>query len=74
MRKKLTLDVGELAVTSFRTMEAEGGTRGTVEGQAACTCAQSCVCPSAIYWCADIAETVYSCDYSHNASCWTTPS
>ena len=74
MRRKLSLNPDELAVSSFDT-GAEGETeRGTVRGQAAaCTCAASCVCPSAVYWCADIADTVYSCDYTHNASCWTTP-
>jgi hypothetical protein len=71
MRKKLRLDVDQLAVSSFQAGESETA-RGTVHAQAACTCWRTCVCPSAIYWCADIAETVYSCDYTHNASCWTT--
>ncbi|HSU15090.1 hypothetical protein [Longimicrobium sp.] len=74
MRKKLSLNVDELAVSSFETGEGEAAGRGTVHGEAAaCTCNASCVCPSAIYWCAEIAYTVYSCDYTKNASCITTP-
>ena len=72
MRKKLTLDPDGLAVSSFDTGEADGGTRGTVRAQAACTCNATCACPSAIYWCAEIAYTVYSCDYTKNLSCSTT--
>jgi hypothetical protein len=71
MRKKLSLELDALSVDSFATDGAQRARRGTVEGYGACTCRASCVCPSAIYWCADIAETVYSCDYTHNASCWT---
>ncbi len=72
MRKKLTLDPERLTVSSFDTGQGDEAPRGTVQAQAACTCWRTCVCPSAIYWCADIADTVYSCDYTHNASCWTT--
>ncbi|MFL5539002.1 MAG: hypothetical protein ACJ8J0_08420 [Longimicrobiaceae bacterium] len=71
MRKKLRLDLDTVSVDSFATSDAADAPRGTVAAQAPCTCWRSCVCPSAIYWCADIAETVYSCDYTHNASCWT---
>lgn len=74
MRKKLVLDVERLSVDSFETEAAEEP-RGTVEARqddAGCTCAASCDCPSAIYWCADIAWTVYSCDYTRNRSCWYT--
>jgi len=71
MRKKLRLDLDAVAVDSFATTDAKGEKPGTVLAHAACTCRDSCVCPSAIYWCADIADTVYSCDYSNNASCWT---
>jgi hypothetical protein len=70
MRKKLSLQVERLSVDSFATGAGEAA-RGTVEANAACTCFNSCVCPSARYWCADSPETVYSCDYTHNASCWT---
>jgi len=72
MRKKLTLDPDRLSVSSFEAGEAGGEARGTVRAQAACTCNYSCACPSAIYWCADIAYTVYSCDYTRNISCSTT--
>jgi len=71
MRKKLSLDLDALAVASFDTGDGSTSSRGTVAGHEPCTCRASCACPSAIYWCADIAETVYSCDYTHNASCWT---
>lgn len=71
MRKKLRLDFDGVRVDSFATSTAECAPRGTVEAHAACTCRDSCACPSAIYWCADVADTVYSCDYTHNASCWT---
>ena len=71
MRKKLRLDADSLSVASFEAGREEAD-RGTVVAQAACTCNATCVCPTSIYWCADIAQTVYSCDYSRNASCWTT--
>ena len=72
MRRKVSLDVDSLAVDSFET-GADGGARGTVEAReaAACTCERSCPCPSAAYYCADAYETSISCDYTHNASCYT---
>jgi hypothetical protein len=73
MRKNLSLELDALSVDSFATDTAKEPPRGTVEGYAACTCRASCVCPSAIYWCAEIAYTVYSCDYTRNVSCITTP-
>jgi hypothetical protein len=72
MRKKLTLDPDRLSVSSFDTGAAEEGARGTVRGQAACTCNATCACPTAVYWCAEIAWTVFSCDYTKNLSCSTT--
>ncbi|HEV7588447.1 MAG TPA: hypothetical protein VGO40_10060 [Longimicrobium sp.] len=71
MRKKLSLDLDAIAVEGFATESAATAVRGTVEAHAPCTCRATCACPSAIYWCADLADTVYSCDYTHNASCWT---
>jgi hypothetical protein len=73
MRKKLRLDVERLAVESFEPeRDAEEG-RGTVRAHGpACTCAASCDCKTAIYWCAEIAWTVYSCDYTANESCYHT--
>ncbi|HET7232288.1 MAG TPA: hypothetical protein VFJ16_19940 [Longimicrobium sp.] len=72
MRKKLSLEVDGLAVDSFATGGADQKERGTVEANAACTCLATCACPSARYWCADSPETSFSCDYTQNASCWTT--
>ena len=69
MRKKLSLDLDTLAVSSFDTGEGGAAPRGTVAGHEPCTCRASCVCPSAVYWCAEIAYTVYSCDYTKNLSC-----
>ena len=71
MRKKLSLQLDRLAVDSFDTGRSDGATRGTVEANAGCTCYNTCACPTARYWCADMPETIYSCDYTHNASCWT---
>ena len=71
MRKKLSLQVDRLAVESFDTGRGDAAARGTVEANAGCTCYNTCVCPSARYWCADMPETIYSCDYTNNASCWT---
>jgi len=76
MKKKLTLDVDALSVSSFQTDGAEDGP-GTVRGHGAeptppyyaCTCAASCDCPSAYYWCGDGYYTLYSCDYTKNESC-----
>jgi len=70
MRRKLKLDPERLEVSSFDTGEA-GGAGGTVRGNAACTCNATCACPTAIYWCAEIAYTVYSCDYTNYLSCRT---
>jgi hypothetical protein len=79
MKKKLSLDVDALAVSSFEAGEAQGGGEGTVHGrraieptppqQAECTCFASCDCPSAYYWCGDGFYTLYSCRYTQNASC-----
>jgi len=73
MRRKLALEVEALAVDSFETTGEARAPRGTVEArEAPCTCWQSCACPSAPYWCADVPPTQISCDYTHNASCWYT--
>src|SRR3954468_18751654 len=50
MGRNLSLNVGDLAVSSFETGEGGAAARGTVLANAACTCNASCVCPSAIYW------------------------
>lgn len=73
MRGKLGLDLNALAVESFPTGTAAVAARGTVRAhQPPCTCDASCACPSAPYWCADVAYTVLSCDYTKNESCWHT--
>jgi hypothetical protein len=80
MKKKLTLELESLAVDSFETSAANNG-HGTVHGQAAlapqptppeyadCTCAYSCLCKTAYYHCGTGQYTIYSCDYTANASC-----
>ena len=76
--KKLSLDVDRLSVESFATDAAAGEGIGTVRAaeddqevaaQAACTCWNTCLCPSAYYWCGDGYHTIYSCNYTANASC-----
>jgi len=78
MTKKLTLDVDALSVASFDTEGARRAEPGTVharEGEPTppqyfdCTCAATCDCPSAYYWCGDGYYTLYSCKYTHNESC-----
>lgn len=71
MRKKLRLDVDGLAVESFDTEREAEKERGTVRAHGpACTCAASCDCKTAILHCAEVAWTVYSCDYTDNESCY----
>jgi hypothetical protein len=76
MERKLSLRLETLSVESFETAAGREEGRGTVrahqeDGPEAdgCTCRASCVCPSAYYWCGDGYETLYSCDYTRNASC-----
>lgn len=82
-KSKLSLET--LAVDSFETTAATMDARGTVHGHGpgggetdpqptppqyiGCTCAASCDCPSAYYWCGDGYHTLYSCDYTKNESC-----
>jgi hypothetical protein len=80
-KSKLSLET--LAVDSFETTRAAADARGTVHGHDAgtggpqptppqyvdCTCAATCDCPSAYYWCGDGYHTLYSCDYTKNESC-----
>ena len=72
MAAKLRLELDTLAVESFATAEVATA-RGTVRGEAACTCDKSCPCPSAPYYCAEAPLTAISCDYSANWSCMTPP-
>ena len=76
MKRKLSLELDTLSVDSFATEALPEAAPGTVraaedeaQNVAACTCAYSCVCPSAYYWCGDGYQTLYSCDYTKNASC-----
>ena len=72
-RKKLAMELEKLAVDSFATTAGDEA-RGTVLANAGdCTCAASCPCPSAPYWCADAYETLISCGYTANRSCMTPP-
>jgi hypothetical protein len=77
MKKKLTLELDSLSVDSFVTAP-EGRATGTVRAAEDdskdpqyfdCTCFNSCVCPTAYYWCGDGYQTLYSCNYTHNESC-----
>ena len=76
MKKKLSLGLDALAVHSFET-SAGATVRGTVRGRESdepieigdCTCVDSCLCPTAAYYCATVQETVISCDYTFNGSC-----
>ena len=77
---KTKLNLETLAVDSFQTTDAPADTRGTVHAHGpgpqptppqyiGCTCAASCDCPSAYYWCGDGYHTIYSCRYTQNESC-----
>ena len=78
MKRKLSLELDTLSVESFETADAPGEGAGTVraaedESDAPayfdCTCAYSCVCKTAYYWCGDGYHTLYSCNYTNNESC-----
>lgn len=77
MTAKKKLDLDGLVVDSFATASAaaEGGTvrghedDGGLLAKPGCTCAASCLCPSAYYHCGTGPFTIYSCDYTANASC-----
>jgi hypothetical protein len=77
MTKKLSLELDSLSVDSFETAAAaeDAGTVRAAEDESAapeyydCTCAYSCVCKTAYYWCGDGYHTLYSCNYTSNESC-----
>ena len=78
MNRKLSLELDTLSVESFETAGAPREGAGTVraaedESDAPayydCTCAYSCVCKTAYYWCGDGYHTLYSCNYTNNESC-----
>jgi len=75
MGRKRKLDLDVLAVDSFETGDAGAG-RGTVRAHddemlaaKGCTCQGTCLCPTAYYHCGTGPFTIYSCDYTANASC-----
>jgi len=79
MKKKLSLELDGLSVESFETagtLDAATGTVHAAEDEAnapanyACTCANTCVCKTAYYWCGDGYDTLYSCNYTNNQSCY----
>jgi hypothetical protein len=79
MTKKLSLELDALSVESFETAGAPGEGVGTVhaaedESEAPnyfdCTCANTCLCKTAYYWCGDGYQTIYSCNYTNNESCY----
>jgi uncharacterized OsmC-like protein len=84
MPVKKTLDLDQLAVDSFETTPDAGRERGTVHAhesgdaptptppEYACTCAATCLCKTNYYYCGTGHYTIYSCDFTVNASC-TTP-
>jgi hypothetical protein len=82
MRSKLSLNLDTLAVDSFDTTPIDADARGTVDAHSIdgpvptppvyaddCTCAKSCPCPTAAYYCATVHATVISCHYTNNVSC-----
>ena len=82
MKRKRKLDLDALSIESFETVAGERTEGGTVhaheieptppEYQAPCTCALSCLCKTAYYHCGTGYYTIYSCDYTANASCLVT--
>ena len=60
MAKKLSLRPDELAVESFRTVEAADAEAGTVFAHGGCTGRATCACPTSIYQCGTVAAT-FSC-------------
>jgi len=83
MSAKRKLDLDRLAVDSFETTAAAGDARGTVRGYESadgphptppeypCTCAATCLCRTNYYYCGTGPHTIYSCDFTANASCLT---
>ena len=78
MNRKLSLELDTLSVESFETAGTSREGAGTVRAAEAevdapayydCTCAYSCVCKTAYYWCGDGYHTLYSCNYTNNESC-----
>ena len=74
MAAKLKLEIEALSVESFETAKEGAHGRGTVRArEEGCTCARTCACPSAPIYCAPIAYTFYSCDFTFNDSCTVEP-
>lgn len=88
MTRKLSLEIGALAVESFPTTPARGTDGGTVLGAESdsdvpvptppvyadfCTCDDTCLCRTAYYHCGTGPATIHSCKYTYNDSCFVTP-
>ncbi|HEV7588442.1 MAG TPA: hypothetical protein VGO40_10035 [Longimicrobium sp.] len=83
MGPKRKLDLDGLAVDSFETTAAPDDARGTVRAhengdvptptppEYACTCAATCLGKTNYYYCGTGHYTIYSCDFTVNASCIT---
>ncbi|MFL5539006.1 MAG: hypothetical protein ACJ8J0_08440 [Longimicrobiaceae bacterium] len=83
MTAKRRLDLDRLSVDSFETTAAPAGARGTVRAhesgdapaptppEYACTCQNTCLCKTNYYYCGTGHATIYSCDFTVNASCIT---
>lgn len=83
MTTKKTLDLNGLAVESFETTPGSTDARGTVHAHEGttncdptppeypCTCAATCLCRTNYYYCGTGPHTIYSCDFTANASCLT---
>jgi hypothetical protein len=80
MRKKLGLDVDRLSVESFATTPEGEAPRGTVRANVIqptppeyepppCTCDRTCLCKTAYFHCGTGYHTLFSCEYTGNASC-----
>jgi hypothetical protein len=83
MRPRRKLDLEGLAVDSFETTAAPADGRGTVRAHESgdvptpnppeypCTCAATCLCKTNYYYCGTGEHSIYSCDFTVNASCLT---
>ena len=73
--KKTRLSLDTLAVDTFTagqgTVHAHEIQPTPPEYDVPCTCALTCLCKTAYYNCGTGYYTIYSCDYTANASCLT---
>jgi hypothetical protein len=83
MSAKKKLDLDGLVVDSFATTAALAEAGGTVRAHESgdqpeptppaypCTCFATCLCRTNYYYCGTGPHTIYSCDFTANASCIT---